>query len=252
MIDASLLAFLRLENFQAAWLRVAKNKGCAGVDGETIAQFSKHADQSLMRLVRQIEQGTYQPLPLRQLWVPKKDGTWRSLAVPTVRDRIVQQALLNVLHPMMEPQFEDCSFAYRPRRSHLMAVRQVNHWHHEGYEWLLDGDLVKYFDNVQYPRLLDEVVERLAPADGGLAGSLLGSSLMPDFYRMLIEQWLSVGVMTKEGLMVPGKGLPQGAVISPILANIYLDDFDEVVLAAGVKLVRYADDMVGATRCRML
>ncbi len=248
-MDASLVAFLRPENFQVAWLRVLRNNGCAGVDGETVGHFKRNADVYLERLLRQVISGRYQPLPLRQLWVPKKDGAWRSLAVPTVRDRIVQQALLNVLHPMMEPQFNPCSFAYRPGRSHLMAVRQVNHWHHEGYEWLLDGDLVKYFDNVQYPRLLDEVVERLTPVEtqanrSGSLGSLLGSSLMPDFYRMLIEQWLSVGVMTKEGLVLPGKGLPQGAVISPILANIYLDDFDEIVLAAGVKLVRYADDFV--------
>ena len=248
MMDASLVAFLSPDNFQVAWLRVLRNNGCAGVDGETVGHFKRNATVYLERLLRQVISGRYQPLPLRQLWVPKKDRGWRSLAVPTVRDRIVQQALLNVLHPLMEPQFNACSFAYRPGRSHLMAVRQVNYWHHEGYEWLLDGDLVKYFDNVRHPRLLDEVVERLGGGNGEVRGENgevgQGSSLMPDFYRMLIEGWLSVGVMTREGLMLPEMGLPQGAVISPILANVYLDDFDEVVLAAGVKLVRYADDFV--------
>jgi CRISP-associated protein Cas1 len=119
--------FLSLENFQAAWLRVARNKGCAGVDGETIAAFANRGDETLALLIRQIRAGTYVPLPLRQLWVPKKDGTWRGLAVPTVRDRVVQQALLNILHQVMEPQFEDASFAYRPGRSHLAAVRQVRY-----------------------------------------------------------------------------------------------------------------------------
>jgi CRISP-associated protein Cas1 len=117
--------FLSLENFQAAWLRVARNKGCAGVDGETIAAFANRADETLVLLIRQIRAGTYVPLPLRQLWVPKKDGTWRGLAVPTVRDRVVQQALLNILHQVMEPQFEEASFAYRPgRMATLYLVHQ--------------------------------------------------------------------------------------------------------------------------------
>jgi CRISP-associated protein Cas1 len=243
VIAMSIDAFLTRENFQAAWLRVAKNKGCAGVDGETIGHFARNADRYLDRLLKQVKTGQYQPLPLRQLWIPKKDGTWRGLGVPTVRDRIVQQALLNVLHPVMEPQFEDCSFAYRPGRSHLSAVRQVNYWHHQGYEWVLDGDLVKYFDNVQFPRLLDEVVERLGPSDE--RGSIESpNALDTEIYGLLIEQWLSAGVMTKEGLLIPNQGLAQGSVISPILANIYLDDFDEIMLAAGLKLVRYADDFV--------
>lgn len=115
-MDAQIAAFLSIENFQSAWKRVAANKGCAGVDGETISAFTGFADQKLATLIRQIESGSYVPLPLRQLWIPKKDGTWRGLAVPTVRDRIVQQALLNVLHPLLEPHFEACSFAYRPGR----------------------------------------------------------------------------------------------------------------------------------------
>jgi CRISP-associated protein Cas1 len=127
-------AFLKVENFWEAWKRVAANNGCAGVDGESVSAFAASAEQKLAVLIRQIESGNYIPLPLRQLWVPKKDGAWRGLAVPSVRDRIVQQALLNVLHPMMEPHFEDCSFAYRPGRSHLAAVRQVNEWHQQGYE----------------------------------------------------------------------------------------------------------------------
>jgi CRISP-associated protein Cas1 len=210
-----------------------------GVDGETIAAFGERADDKLALLIRQIQTGNYIPLPLRQLWVPKKDGTWRGLAVPTVRDRIVQQALLNVLHEVFEPQFEDCSFAYRPGRSHLAAVRQVRYWQQEGYTHLLDADVVKYFDHVQHDRLVGEVLERLVPRP-----LLTGIDATTELYVSLIEGWLSVGVMTKEGLVLPTQGIPQGSPISPILANVYLDDFDEVVLGAGLKLVRYADDFV--------
>ena len=229
----SLSGFLNLENFQLAWRRVDKNKGCAGVDGETVAQFAHQADEKLSALMRQIMAGTYRPFPLRQLWIPKKDGGWRGLAVPTVRDRIVQQALLNVLHPLLEPQFETCSFAYRPGRSHLMAAQQVHNWQRQGYQWVLDADLVKYFDNVRHDRLLSEVAERL-PTETDLTDVVLA----------LVEDWMSVGVLTKQGLILPQKGIPQGSVVSPILANVYLDDFDEIMLAAGLKLVRYADDFV--------
>jgi CRISP-associated protein Cas1 len=243
-MDAAIAAnFLNLENFQVAWQRVARNRGCAGVDGETIAAFSDHVDHKLALLIRQIQAGSYVPLPLRQLWVPKKDGSWRGLAVPTVRDRIVQQALLNVLHPVMEPQFEEASFAYRPGRSHLAAVRQVQHWQHQGYNWLLDGDVVKYFDHVQHDRLVGEVLERLVPRP-----LLTGIDAASELFVNLIEAWLSVGVMTKEGLILPKQGIPQGSPISPILANVYLDDFDEILLGAGLKLVRYADDFVVLSR----
>ncbi|MEM1253273.1 MAG: CRISPR-associated endonuclease Cas1 [Cyanobacteria bacterium P01_H01_bin.21] len=233
MNNTFLSDFLNLKNFQLAWRRVAKNKGCAGVDGETVAQFAYQADEKLAALMRQIMAGTYSPFPLRQLWIPKKDGGWRGLAVPTVRDRIVQQALLNVLHPLLEPQFETCSFAYRPGRSHLMAAQQVHTWQRRGYQWVLDADLVKYFDNVRHERLLSEVAERL-PTETDLTDVVLA----------LVEDWMSVGVLTKQGLILPQKGIPQGSVVSPILANVYLDDFDEIMLAAGLKLVRYADDFV--------
>lgn len=155
--------FLSADNFQVAWEKVADNQGCAGVDGETIAHFGQRAEENLHRLRQAVANGTYTPLPLRQLLIPKKDKSWRELAVPTVRDRIVQQALLNILHGVFEPQFEPSSFAYRPGRSHLMAVRQVEDWHQKGYDWILDADLVNFFDTIQHPRLLAEVSERLNP-----------------------------------------------------------------------------------------
>jgi len=230
-------AFLTAENFWQAWKKVRSNNGCAGVDGETIADFERHADLNLETLRRHIQNGTYQPLPLRSLSIPKKTKPkpgelpkteWRGLAVPTVRDRIVQQALLNVLHPILEPQFEDCSFAYRPGRSYKSAVRQVEQWRKRGYDWVLDADVVKYFDNIQHCRLFAELQERVQdPAIGNL-----------------VERWIGSGVSTASGLILPTQGVPQGAVISPILANVYFDDFDEAIEEAGLKLVRYADDFV--------
>jgi len=230
-------AFLSAENFWQAWHKVRTNHGCAGVDGETVEAFERHADLNLATLRRQLQTRTYQPMPLRSLTVPKKTKPkpgeppkteWRRLGVPTVRDRIVQQALLNLLHPILEPQFEDSSFAYRPGRSYKTAVRQIETWRERGYDWVLDGDLVKYFDNIQHSRLFAELQERVHdPAVG-----------------KLVERWIGSGVTTSSGLILPSKGIPQGSVVSPILANVYLDDFDEAIEDAGLKLVRYADDFV--------
>ncbi|ELS34188.1 MULTISPECIES: CRISPR-associated endonuclease Cas1 [Pseudanabaena] len=224
--------FLSPENFQLAWEKVAAKNGCAGVDRESVVHFAKNSEAYLSQLRRSLASGYYHPMPLRQLFIPKKAGGWRELGVPTVRDRIVQHALLNILHPLLEPQFEACSFAYRPGRSHLSAVRQIAQWRDRGYEWVLDADVVRYFENILWQRLLDEVAERLAAPE----------------VLSLISAWLSVGVLSKEGLMFPQKGISQGSAISPILANVYLDDFDEIVTATGLKLVRYADDFVVMSR----
>ncbi len=205
-------AFLTAETFWQAWQKVRSRQGCAGVDGETIATFERHADRHLATLRRQLHQGTYQPLPLRTFKLPKppklKPGEppqleWRQLAVPTVRDRIVQQALLNLLYPILEPHFEASSFAYRPGRSHHSAVRQVDQWRKRGYDWVLDADIIKYFDHVQHDRLFAELQERVQdPAVG-----------------KLVEQWVSSGVATASGLILPTQGIPPGSVVSPILAT---------------------------------
>ncbi len=249
--------FLSPENFALAWGKVSTNQGCAGVDGETLAQFCQDLERRLGWLRRQVAQGTYRPLPLRQIVIPKRGGGWRELQVPTVRDRIVQQALLNLLHPVLEPQFEECSFAYRPGRSHKLAVERIAAYQRRGYQWVLDADIVSYFDHIAHKRLLAEVAERLPIiAEGKRQQALeryparverLPEWPTAEFVTLtlhLIEQWLSVGVLTQEGLCFPQQGIPQGAVISPILANIYLDDFDEAIDGTRLKLVRYADDFV--------
>lgn len=253
----STLQFLSTENFALAWGKVATNQGCAGVDGETLAQFGQDLERRLALLRRQVAQGTYRPLPLRQLFVPKPQGGWRELQVPTVRDRIVQQALLNVLHLVFEPQFEGCSYAYRPGRSHKMAVERIAAHQQRGYRWVLDADIVSYFAHIDHERLLAEVAERLpvkaegrrmkAEREYPARAQRLQSWLSAEFVALvlhLIEQWLSVGVLTREGLCFPQRGIPQGSVISPLLANVYLDDFDEAIDGSRLKLVRYADDFV--------
>jgi CRISPR-associated protein Cas1 len=220
--------FLSHPNLEQAWKKVAKNKGCAGVDGETIPHFAKHPDKNLKRLQRRLQEQTYQPLPLRQIFIPKDKGKWRELHVPSVRDRIVQQALLQILHPILEADFEESSYAYRPQRSYRLAAEKVAHWRDRGYDWILDGDIVRYFDNILHSRLLSEVRE----------------SIDLPWILDLIKSWITVGVLTPEGILIPQKGIPQGAVISPILANVYLDDFDEYFNDSHLKLVRYADDFV--------
>ncbi len=211
------------------------------MDGETIAHFAEQAETYLSQLEKALIIGTYHSMPLRQFSVPKKEGGWRTLGVPTVRDRIVQQALLNALHPILEPQFEDCSFAYRPGRSHKAAVQQVGYWRDRGYEWVLDGDIVRFFDNLNHDRLFAEFEERVKPADLVPAQTLF--SLRSTIFALL-EAWIGASILTPEGLIFPVKGVPQGSVVSPILANVYLDDFDEILMAADLKLVRYADDFV--------
>ena len=226
--------FLAMENFELAWDKVASNAGCAGVDGETVKAFGYRKQRALPQLRRAVATGRYRPLPLRQLFIPKQGNEWRELGVPAVRDRIVQQALLQVLHPLMEEEFEPSSFAYRPGRSHLKAVRQVAKWRDSGYDWVLEADIVKYFNNIQHDRLVDEVRERLnAP-----------------WVLALVKAWVEAGVLTKGGIVLPQKGVPQGAVISPLLANIYLDDFDYRLTSLGHKLVRFADDFVLLARSR--
>ncbi len=224
--------FLDINNFQRAWSKVAENRGCAGVDGETIDSFARNQTVNIYQLLNAVANSNYQPLPCKQVIIPKKNGTQRELKIPTVRDRIVQQALLNVLNPLMEEKFSPVSFAYRPNLSYINAVEKIADWRDIGYVWVLDADIVKFFDNIDHYRLLKEV--RLHIDNPGIL--------------CLIKSWISVGVLTQEGLILPQKGIPQGAVISPLLANIYLHEFDELVSATDLKLVRYADDFLVLSR----
>lgn len=220
--------FLSLENFQRAWEKVAENRGSGGVDGESVDKFARNQTFNIYQLREAVVNTTYQALPCKQVIIPKRNGSQRELKIPTVRDRIVQQALLNILSPFMEDKFSPASFAYRPNLSYLNAVEKIAEWRDLGYHWVLDADIVKFFDNIDHHRLLKQV------------------RLHIDHPRILclIKSWISVGVLTEAGVVVSQKGIPQGAVISPLLANIYLHEFDELVTATDLKLVRYADDFI--------
>lgn len=220
--------FLKVENFQRAWEKVADNRGCAGVDGESIDKFARNQTLNIYQLRDAVAHATYQPSPCKQVIIPKRNGTQRELKIPTVRDRIVQQALLNILSPLMEEKFSSASFAYRPNLSYINAVEKVAEWRDRGYQWVLDADIVKFFDSIDHRRLLKEVRFHLENPR----------------ILCLIKSWISAGVLTEEGVIVPQKGIPQGAVISPLLANIYLHEMDEWVTATDLKLVRYADDFL--------
>lgn len=181
--------FLALHNFQRAWEKVAEKRGCAGMDGETIDGFARNQAMNIYQLRDAVANGSYEPQPCKQVVIPKRNGNVRELKIPTVRDRIVQQALLNVLAPIAEVKFSPVSFAYRPNLSYLNAVEKVADLRDDGYSWVFDADITKFFDNIEHSRLLQQV--RLYLDHPGIL--------------CLIKSWISVGVLTNEGLVLPQK-----------------------------------------------
>lgn len=235
ILSTSLVAeFLSMENFRQAWEKVAANQGAAGIDAETIDDFRQNLQTNLLQLRESVANSTYQAHPCKQVLIPKNQGSWRELKIPAVRDRIVQQALLNVLAPVWESKFSCCSFAYRPNLSYLDAVEAVARWRDLGYGWVLDADIAQYFDNIDHQRLLREIRKEID--NPGIL--------------CLIKSWMAVGLLTHDGVIRTEKGIPQGAVISPILANIYLNEFDHFFSNFPLKLVRYADDFVVLARTK--
>jgi len=224
--------FLSMENFLQAFANVAAKKGAPGVDGESIEDFRRNLRVNVSQLRDEVANNQYQPLPCKKASIGKGNGEFREIRIPTVRDRIVQHALLNVLHPVVEPSFSEVSFAYRPNLSYIDAVEAVAKWRDAGYRWVLDADITKFFDNIDHQRLLVEV-RKFANHPG-----ILG----------LIKDWISAGVVARGKVVPAEKGVPQGAVVSPLLANIYLDEFDKTISQTDWKLVRYADDFVVLTR----
>jgi len=217
-------------NLRRAWERVAANKGAGGVDGMTIATFSKDADRRLEELAVDLRQRTYRPQPVRRVYITKSGGGRRPLGIPTVRDRIVQQALSQVLEPIFEPIFSNRSHGFRANRGCATALEIVDQAVRWGYEWVVDADIESFFDQVDHERLLTALNEEIAD------GSVLG----------LIRRILKAGVILPEKRQEEPTpvGTPQGGPLSPLLANVYLHAFDCAVTAAGYGLVRYADDFV--------
>ena len=215
-------------NLERAWEKVRSNKGAGGVDRQTIASFERKKEQELRELHRLLREKRYRPHALRRVYIPKANGEQRPLGIPTIRDRVVQQALLNILEPIFEPLFHDHSYGFRPQRDTHQAIAHVRKAVSEGKEWIVDVDIRKYFDTVNHDLLLDAVNEEISD------GSVL----------RLLRMFLESGVMENGVRMATEEGTPQGGVISPLLANIYLNRFDWEMAKAGYDVVRYADDFV--------
>lgn len=218
----------RFANLRAAWQRVEESDGCAGIDGVSLWQFNLHLEDELTRLHRELANRGYAPLPLLRFLIAREDGRQRQLAVPTVRDRVAQHALIAVVAPIFEAEFESCSFAYRKGRSVQQAIQQIETLREAGYQWVVEADITAYFDNIDHELLFNRLAQLLA--DGEI--------------QKLIRQWVAGRVYDGANVIQLEKGLPQGAPLSPMLANLYLDSFDEQLLSAGEKLVRFADDFV--------
>jgi len=215
---------------ELAWEKVESNAGGSGVDHITVARFAKDCRRGLLDLKEQLRKASYQPRPVKRVWIPKP-GTneQRPLGIPTVRDRIVQTALRMVIEPIFEHRFAEHSYGFRPGRGCKDALRRVQTLLDEGHTWIVDADLKGYFDTIPKDRLMSRVEERIADSR----------------VLTLIRSYLGQGVMEELTWHEPTeRGTPQGAVISPLLANIYLDPLDHLLAACGVQMVRYADNFV--------
>jgi RNA-directed DNA polymerase len=220
-------------NLFASYAKVAANRGAAGVDHVTIEDFTKRLTRNLERLAAQLQDGTYRPQAVRRVNIPKP-GTneTRPLGIPTVRDRVVQGALRHVLEPIFERAYAEHSYGFRPDRGCKDALRRVDRLLKQGYRCVVDVDLKSYFDSIPHDKLLDEVRKHVA--DGRVL-DLIGAFLKAEVLDGL-QHW------------TPESGAPQGAVLSPLLSNLYLNELDHQMARAGYEMTRYADDLV--IQCR--
>lgn len=220
------------DNLECAWARVRANRGAPGPDGITIDEFPEHFRELWPVLRQQLLEGTYQPGPVRRKSIPKADGGERHLGIPNVVDRLVQQAILLVLTPIFDPEFSESSFGFRPNRSAHEAIHLVQTHIRAGYRWCVDMDLSKFFDRVQHDVLMARVARKVRDK------RLL----------RLIGNYLRAGVMVDTDWHPSTEGTMQGGPLSPLLANILLDDFDKEMESRGHRFVRYADDALVFTK----
>lgn len=222
-------------NLMAAWKRVKANGGGGGVDKISIAKFAENAEERLAKLAEALRTGTYKPLPVRRSYIPKPGSSEkRPLGIPTILDRIVQTALRNVIEPIFEHEFDPGSYGFRPKRGCQDALGEIERLLAAGYVHVVDVDIRKYFDTIPHKALMDEIAKRIAD------GSVLD----------LLEAYLHQEILEEMKLWAPERGTPQGAVISPLLANVYLHPVDLAMRQAGFRLIRYADDMVVLCRTK--
>lgn len=219
----------RVDNLRKAYQSVRKNNGAPGIDGETVSAYGENLGENLAQLHHELKTGTYEPQPVLRVEIPKPDGSKRPLGIPTVKDRVVQQVLLNILQPIFEPDFHPSSYGYRPGRSCHKAVAKAEMFMNKyGLKHVVDMDLSKCFDRLDHELILKGVNRKVSD------GSVL----------KLIKKFLKAGVMTDGSIHETEIGSPQGGVISPLLTNIYLDQFDQEMKKRGIRIVRYADDIL--------
>ena len=216
------------DNLNRAFKKVKANKGAPGIDGMTVEDAPEWLREHKGELLESIRNGKYKPSPVRRKEIPKPDGGVRKLGIPTVIDRIIQQAIAQVLIPIYEPKFSDGSYGYRPNRSAQDAIRKVRDYAEEGYKYAVCLDLSKYFDTLNHELLMN----------------MLRETIHDKRLIDLIKKYLKSGVMENGVVMKTEEGSPQGGNLSPLLANIYLDKFDKEFEGRGVKVIRYADDIV--------
>ena len=219
-------AALTRENLQAAWKRVKANKGAAGVDGLGIEQTVRMLQTSWPDIRQELLAGRYRPRPVRRVMIPKPDGSQRELGIPTVLDRLIQQALLQVLQPLIDPTFSNHSHGFRPGRRAHDAVKAARAYVQSGKRVVVDVDLAKFFDRVNHDILIERLKRRIDDAA----------------VLRLIRAYLNAGIMDGGVVIERDQGTPQGGPLSPLLANVLLDDVDKALEARGYSFARYADD----------
>jgi RNA-directed DNA polymerase len=219
---------VRPATLDIAWRRVARNKGAAGVDGLSIERFEAQSERYLRELQASLTESSYRPDPVKRVDIPKGDGKTRPLGIPTVKDRIVQTALKMVIEPIFEVQFRPGSFGFRPGQGCKDALREVDRLVKAGYTHVVDADLKSYFDTIPHERLM----------------ALVAGSISDGRVLALIDGFLRQEIMSDMARWRPTTGTPQGAVLSPLLANLYLHPLDVLMEQSGYRMVRYADDFV--------
>lgn len=226
---------LSKENLQNAIKKVKQNKGAPGVDKMTVQEVEDWFNQYQEEVIAKIVNKQYRPMPVKRVYIPKPNGKQRPLGIPTVVDRVIQQAIAQVLSTIYEPIFSEHSYGFRPRRSAHMAMEEVLQYLNEGYEWIVDLDIEKFFDTVNHDKLI----------------SILRENVNDSTTLHLIRAYLRAGVLDKGLIKSTTVGTPQGGPISVILSNIYLDKFDKELESRNLRFVRYADDCIIFTKNEM-
>ena len=224
----------KIKNMKVAAKHVLDKGGSAGVDRIDTVEFKENYSIHMRELYREFLEDRYQPKPALRVFIPKSDGRQRPLGIPTVKDRIAQAAVRGILEPIYEKEFCDCSLGFRKGKSQIDAINKIEEYKEQGYKWVLDADIKGFFDNIDHELLIEFIRQKVT--DGWVIE--------------IIKSWLTMGVMKDEEYIPTEKGTPQGGVISPLLANIFLHEFDKIMVERGYKLVRFADDFVAMTKSR--